>query len=232
MPAAMREDSDRFRWSPRRLFPEIPNSAASSVTRIIMFTGLVEETGEVASLELSAEGARLTVRAQLILEGLQIGDSIAINGCCLTATKIGNGTVSFDLLQETLRLTNLHALTAGAPVNLERALAAGARLGGHFVQGHIDCTSKVIDFSPSGADFRLEIALPASSQQYVVTKGSIAVDGISLTVAEVTPDSFILWIIPHTLAATNLRAKKAGDLANLEFDLLAKYVERMLAVRG
>lgn len=196
-----------------------------------MFTGLVEETGEVVSLELSPEGARLTIRASLILDGLQIGDSIAINGCCLTATTIGDGAITFDLLQETLRLTNLHTLAAGAPVNLERALAAGARLGGHFVQGHIDCTAEVLAFEASGADYRLEIALDARFQQYVASKGSIAVDGISLTVAEVGPTSFTLWIIPHTLAVTNLRAKKAGDLVNLEFDLLAKYVERMLAVR-
>ena len=196
-----------------------------------MFTGLVEETGEVASLALSPKGARLSVRARVVLEGLQIGDSIAVNGCCLTATTIAGDSVSFDLLQETLRLTNLHALAPGAPVNLERALAAGARLGGHFVQGHIDCTSEVLAFEPSGADYRLEIALPAQFQQYVASKGSIAVDGISLTVAEVSTSSFTLWIIPHTLAATNLRAKKPGDLVNLEFDLLAKYVERMLAVR-
>ncbi|MGV3530965.1 MAG: riboflavin synthase [Chthoniobacteraceae bacterium] len=197
-----------------------------------MFTGLVEETGEVASLAISTGGARLTIKAKRVLEGLKVGDSIAVNGCCLTATSFDHETISFDLLQETVRLTNLHALQPGAPVNLERALAAGARLGGHFVQGHIDCTAKVIDFTPSGADFRLDVAIPPGSAQYLVPKGSIAVDGISLTVAEVGPESFTLWIIPHTLAATNLRAKKGGDLVNLEFDLLAKYVERMLAVRG
>ncbi len=197
-----------------------------------MFTGLIEETGEVAALELSPKGARLSIQASLVLEGLRIGDSVAINGCCLTAASIDGGVIAFDLLQETLRRTNLHALQPGSPVNLERALAAGARLGGHFVQGHIDGTAEVLAFAPSGADYRLEIALPATARQYLVTKGSIAVDGISLTVAELAPHSFTLWIIPHTLAATNLRAKHAGDLVNLEYDLLAKYVERMLAVRG
>lgn len=196
-----------------------------------MFTGLVEETGELLALERSATGAHLTLRAPLVSTDAQLGDSIAVNGCCLTLTARDGTTLSFDLLGETLDRTNLGALTAGAPVNLERALAAHSRLGGHFVQGHIDTTSRVLAFEKVNADHRLEIALPAEFAGYVAFKGSIAIDGISLTVAEVRPASFTVWIIPHTLAVTNLRAKHAGDFVNLEFDLLAKYVERLLATR-
>jgi riboflavin synthase len=196
-----------------------------------MFTGLVEETGELLALERSATGAHLTLRAPLVSTDAQLGDSIAVNGCCLTLTARDGTTLSFDLLGETLDRTNLGAVTAGAPVNLERALAAHSRLGGHFVQGHIDTTSRVLAFEKVNADHRLEIALPAEFAGYVAFKGSIAIDGISLTVAEVRPASFTVWIIPHTLAVTNLRAKRAGDFVNLEFDLLAKYVERLLATR-
>jgi riboflavin synthase len=196
-----------------------------------MFTGLVEETGELLALERSATGAHLTLRAPLVSTDAQLGDSIAVNGCCLTLTARDGTTLSFDLLGETLDRTNLGAVTAGAPVTLERALAAHSRLGGHFVQGHIDTTSRVLAFEKVNADHRLEIALPAEFAGYVAFKGSIAIDGISLTVAEVRPASFTVWIIPHTLAVTNLRAKRAGDFVNLEFDLLAKYVERLLATR-
>jgi riboflavin synthase len=194
-----------------------------------MFTGLVEETGTLLAFERSSSGARLTLRAPLVCTDAQLGDSIAVNGCCLTVTAREGETLSFDLLAETLARTNLGELQTGTPVNLERALAAHARLGGHFVQGHIDTTSEVLAFEPVGADYRLEIALPRDVAHYVAFKGSIAIDGISLTVAEVQADRFVLWIIPHTLAVTNLRTKKAGDRVNLEFDLLAKYVERILA---
>lgn len=197
-----------------------------------MFTGLVEETGALLALERSASGARLTVRAPLTGTDARLGDSIAVNGCCLTVTACDSATLAFDLLAETLDRTNLGTLAPGAPVNLERALAAHSRLGGHFVQGHIDTTSRVLAFEKVQADHRLEIALPAEFAGYVAFKGSIAIDGISLTVAEVRPASFVVWIIPHTLAMTNLRAKSAGDFVNLEFDLLAKYVERLLAVRA
>ena len=194
-----------------------------------MFTGLVIETGELISLERTGESARLTLRAPSSGPSAQIGDSIAVNGCCLTVTARDGERVSFDLLAETLRLTNLGALSPGAKVNLEPALSAGAKLGGHFVQGHVDTTAEVLDFSPHGSDFRLEIALPPDFAQYVAFKGSIAVDGISLTVAEVKDASFVCWIIPHTREATNLAARKKGDRVNLEFDLLAKYVERIVA---
>lgn len=196
-----------------------------------MFTGLVEETGELLSLERSAGGARLTVRAPLVTQDVRIGDSVAVNGCCLTVTVQEGQTLAFDLLAETLARTNLGALTPGTPVNLERALAAHARLGGHFVQGHVDTTSALIGFEQVQADYRLEIALPREFARYVAFKGSIAIDGISLTVAQIHEASFVVWIIPHTFAVTNLRSKKAGDLVNLEFDLLAKYVERIVATR-
>ncbi len=197
-----------------------------------MFTGLVEETGTLLAHDRSAAGARLTLRAPLVASDAKLGDSIAVNGCCLTVTAQEGDTLAFDLLAETLARTNLGALAPGAPVNLERALAAHARLGGHFVQGHVDTTSEVRRFEQVGADYRLEIALPAEFAHYVAFKGSIAIDGISLTVAEVQgADHFVVWIIPHTLAVTNLQAKKAGERVNLEFDLLAKYVERILATR-
>ncbi len=194
-----------------------------------MFTGLVIETGEIVSLTRTGESARLTLRAPATGPGAQIGDSIAVNGCCLTATVRDGERVSFDLLAETLRLTNLGSLAPGSRVNLEPALGAGAKLGGHFVQGHVDTTAEVLDFSPHGADFRLEVALPADFAQYVAHKGSIAVDGISLTVAEVKDASFMCWIIPHTRTVTNLAARSKGGRVNLEFDLLAKYVERIVA---
>lgn len=194
-----------------------------------MFTGIVEETGEVLSLARSETGARLTLRASLVTQDTQVGDSVAVNGCCLTITGMRDRELSFDLLNETLERTNLKDLRQGSLVNLERALAANGRLGGHFVQGHIDCPSRVISFEKKGADYRLEVALPAEFARYVVFKGSIAVNGISLTAAELHDESFVIWIIPHTMEVTNLRAIKAGDLVNLEFDLLAKYIERIHA---
>jgi riboflavin synthase len=194
-----------------------------------MFTGLVEETGELLSLERSATGVRLTVRAPLVSSDTRIGDSVAVNGCCLTVVSRADNTLSFDLLEESLARTNLRDLSPGARVNLERALAANARLGGHFVQGHIDCTSVVGAFEAQGPDRRLEIALPPEFAHLVAFKGSIAIDGISLTIAEVREDSFVVWIIPHTFEVTNLRTRRTGDRVNLEFDLLAKYLDRMLA---
>jgi riboflavin synthase len=195
-----------------------------------MFTGLVEATGQVVALTPREDGARLTLRVPFATE-VQAGDSIAANGCCLTAVAPHADEISFDLLRETLARTNLGDLQPGEPVNLERALAANARLGGHFVQGHIDTTAAVLGFEARGADWRLEVALPEEFARYVVGKGSIAVDGISLTVAEVLPASFVCWIIPHTREVTNLHAKRAGQRVNLEVDLLAKYVERLIAAR-
>jgi riboflavin synthase len=194
-----------------------------------MFTGLVEECGAVSSLSLMESGARLTVRAPLVSSDAQLGDSIAVNGCCLTVTARDGEALSFDLLRETLERTSLREAKPGSVVNLERALAAHARLGGHFVQGHIDGAAEIVAFEPVEADHRLEIALAPEFAKYVAYKGSIAIDGISLTVAEVKAASFVVWIIPHTLAVTNLRTRRAGDRVNLECDLLAKYVERIVS---
>jgi riboflavin synthase len=194
-----------------------------------MFTGLIEETGKVLKLQHDKRGSsQLLIFAPQIAHELRIGDSVAVNGCCLTVVQHDAETIRFDLLEETLQRTNLGTLQTGSLVNLERALAVGARMGGHFVQGHIDCTAPVLSFEPAGADRRLEISLPAEFARYVVFKGSIAVNGISLTVAETREKSFVLWIIPHTLEMTNLREIEPSSLVNLEFDLLAKYVERLL----
>lgn len=194
-----------------------------------MFTGLVEETGEVLSLHTAPSGGvRLSLKATLIAPTTNLGDSIAVNGCCLTVSSKESHTLSFDLLQETLARTSLADVQPGSIVNLERALSAGSRMGGHFVQGHIDGTSEILRIEPVGADMRLQIALPPEGSRYLIHKGSIAVDGISLTIAELDEKSFTLWIIPHTRAMTNLRSRHPGDRVNLEYDLLAKYVEKML----
>ena len=194
-----------------------------------MFTGIIEETGRVMWLRRSStSGLQIQIAAPGIVRGLNQGDSVALNGCCLTAASHRGELIVFDLLQETLDRTNLHRLRPGAPVNLERALRADGRLGGHFVQGHVDCTSTVSSLEKKGDDYRLEIALPQEFAQLVVFKGSIAINGISLTVAAVGPESLTVWIIPHTREHTNLQAAQAGDLVNLEFDVLAKYVERIL----
>ena len=197
-----------------------------------MFTGLVEELGEVVSLEQAPlGGVRLTLSAPAIALEAQLGDSVAVNGCCLTVAAKQDGLLRFDLLQETLARTSLGGVQPGGCVNLERALAAGGRLGGHFVQGHVDCTAPILALEHQGSDVRLEVALPKEGARYLVEKGSIAVDGISLTVAQLEEGSFVLWIIPHTLAHTNLGRRRVGEKVNLEYDLLAKYVERMLAHR-
>jgi riboflavin synthase len=197
-----------------------------------MFTGIIEETGEVESFARTASAWRLRVSARAALGGLAEGESVAVNGCCLTAVGFGDGTISFDVLEETRRLTNLQDIVAGAPVNLERSLRADSRLGGHFVTGHIDGRGTIEVLEARGADHYLRVRGPAGGGRLVIQKGSIAVDGISLTVADVDGDAFAAWIIPHTLAVTNLRVRGAGDLVNLEFDMLGKYVEKMLQSRG
>jgi riboflavin synthase len=195
-----------------------------------MFTGLVEAMGSVRSLDKRGDGARLTLETPLA-EQLQLGESLAVNGCCLTVTDSVNGTVAFDLLGETLDRTNLGALAHGARVNLERALRADGRFGGHFVQGHIDTTAEVISAQGTGTDLNLIISLPSSGARYLIEKGSIAVNGISLTVATLGADCFGLWIIPHTLQETNLGDLKSGSPVNLEYDMLAKYAEKQIAAR-
>ncbi|MBA2271920.1 MAG: riboflavin synthase [Chthoniobacterales bacterium] len=193
-----------------------------------MFTGLVEEVGTVLWVRATEGGTQLQIAAPGIAQDIRIGDSVAVNGCCLTVTASRREQLTFDLLEETLDRTNLRTLGRDTPVNLERALAAGARLGGHFVQGHIDCAVRALACEERGADHRLEIELPPDFAHYVADKGSVAINGISLTVAEVLPESFAVWIIPHTRRHTNLRAIAPDDRLNVEFDLLAKYVERML----
>jgi len=191
-------------------------SGAALVESGGMFTGLVEETGTTAALHRREGASRLILNAPGIWADCHEGESIAVNGCCLTvAAPPAEGRIEFDLLEETLRRTNLGHLAAGTAVNLERALPANGRLGGHFVQGHVDCVAPVRAWEPVGLDYRLEIELPREFARYVVEKGSIAVDG---------------WIIPHTREVTNLGGVAAGASVNLEFDMLAKYVERILKV--
>ena len=194
-----------------------------------MFTGLIEEVGNVLEIRATEHGTQLQVAASHITKKIRTGDSVAVNGCCLTLSAHRGEELSFDLLEETLDRTNLKTLRHDSPVNLERSLSANGRFGGHFVQGHVDCAARILTFEQSGGDHRLEIELPAEFAHYVASKGSIAVNGISLTVAKVLPERFVVWIIPHTKRHTNLDDAKVGDSLNLEFDILAKYVERMLS---
>ena len=196
-----------------------------------MFTGLVEETGSVAAFEPEAGAWKLAIAARAVSQDAVVGDSIAVNGCCLTVAQRGETQLFFDVLEETRRLTNFSALRRDALVNLERSLRFGGKVGGHFVTGHIDTTGLIEAFESRGKDHYLRVRIPSEFNRYIVHKGSIAVDGISLTVAEVTGDAFAVWIIPHTLTVTNLAEKKVGDAVNLEFDLLGKHVEKLLLAR-
>jgi riboflavin synthase len=196
-----------------------------------MFTGLIEATGTVLALESRGEQARLTLELPFAGE-LTLGDSVAVNGCCLTVAANSAAGTGFDLLTQTLRVTSLGSLAMGSVVNLERALRAGDRLGGHFVQGHVDAIGHIGGLDPSGQDHRLEVALPPEIHRLCVDKGSLAVDGISLTVAELTGTSAVFWITPHTWSHTHLHAARPGQPVNLEADLLAKYVDRLLDRRS
>ena len=197
-----------------------------------MFTGLVEEIGLCEDLQRSAGSARLLIQAPGISCGVKIGDSISVNGCCLTAISIRDGIMTFDLLDETLQRTNLQDLIPGKKVNLERSLLADGRLGGHFVQGHVDATIPVVAILQQGSDLRIDFKVPPEFAAYVAYKGSVAINGVSLTIAEVTADSFAVWIIPHTASHTNLGDLREGDLVNLECDMLAKYAARIMQMRG
>lgn len=197
-----------------------------------MFTGIVEETGRVVAFTQNAAAWRLQISATATLAGAALGDSIAVNGCCLTVVHLDARHFYFDVLEETRRLTNFPALAPGAPVNLERSLRFDGKVGGHFVTGHIDGLGVIEVFEPRGADHYLRVRAPAAGGRYVIHKGSIAIDGISLTVAEVDGDNFAVWLIPHTLAVTNLHARRVGERVNLEFDLLGKYVEKLLPSRA
>ena len=193
-----------------------------------MFTGIVEGVGIVKSLEEKEESWLLQLDLPFTDgDGLKSGASLAVNGCCLTMREDGVEHGSFDLLEETLQRTNLGSLKPGDRVNLERSLPANGRLGGHFVTGHIDGLGKIEIFEPRGKNLYLKVGVDADGAKYLVDKGCIAVDGCSLTVCDVEDRSFAVWLIPHTLDKTNLQGRGAGDLLNLEFDLLAKYVERI-----
>jgi len=194
-----------------------------------MFTGLIEDVGRVVAAHATEHDAKLEIGAPSTAKQVRAGQSIAVNGCCLTLTSRRGDRLTFDLLEETIARTNLRDLQPNSPVNLERALRADGRLGGHFVQGHVDCVSRIMAFDKKGPDFRLEIEMPKEFAPYVASKASIAVNGISLTVADVLPKRFVAWIIPYTKRHTNLDCAKTGDLVNLEFDILAKYVARMVA---
>ena len=196
-----------------------------------MFTGIVETTGQIKRAELTSNGGTQLVIGTELANELEIGASLALNGCCLTVTGVSGSEIRFDLLGETLRRTNLGDLKPGDVINLERPMLANGRFDGHVVQGHIDTTARIESIQPAGSDHRVEIALPESFSRYVVFKGSVTIDGISLTVVELHPDRFVMWIIPHTWQVTNLHQRKPGDRVNLEFDLIAKYVERMLDTR-
>jgi riboflavin synthase len=197
-----------------------------------MFTGLIEEVGTVIAVNTSKSGNQLKIAAPRVAKKIRPGDSLAVNGCCLTLNSHRGDELIFDLLKETIARTNLKNLQRKQLVNLERAVTASERFGGHFIQGHIDCVSPVIACQQSDADFQLEIELPDTFAHYVARKGSIAVNGISLTVADVLPKSFVTWIIPYTKTHTNLDRVQTGNLMNLEFDILAKYVERMVSRYG
>lgn len=193
-----------------------------------MFTGIVETTGRVAKLEATADGGRLELVDVSFAAELALGESVAVNGCCLTVVSTAGGIVKFDLLQQTLRLTNLGDLAPGDAVNLERAMQAGGRFSGHFVQGHVDGTGRILAWEPHGQDYRLEVSIPAELHRLVILRGSITIDGMSLTAAEVGTESVTIWITPHTRAVTNLRTAEAGRRVNIEIDMLAKYVEQLL----
>ena len=201
-----------------------------------MFTGIIEETGVVERIRPAAKAIELIIRVRRCGNGLKTGDSLAVNGCCLTVVKRRRGPkhqlLQFDLLRETWQRTNLQFAQVGSLVNLERPLKANGRWDGHFVTGHIDAIGRIHRWERSGKDHVLDIAAPPDVMRHVVKKGSLAVDGISLTVAAVRKKSFRIWIIPHTYAVTALRQRKVGDAVNLEADILGKYVARFIACRN
>lgn len=194
-----------------------------------MFTGIVEELGEVTAVEQLAEASRFRLRGPVVTDGAKHGDSIAVNGVCLTVVETAEGEFTADVMQETLNRSSLGALEKGSRVNLERPMALGGRLGGHLVQGHVDGTGEILSRTPSEHWEIVKVALPAHLSRYVVEKGSITVDGVSLTVVEAAADYFTISLIPTTLALTTLGIKQPGDPVNLEVGVLAKYVERLLA---
>ncbi|MGW6271305.1 riboflavin synthase [Streptomyces sp. NPDC055060] len=196
-----------------------------------MFTGIVEELGEITAVENLDDASRFRVRGPVVTDGAKHGDSIAVNGVCLTVVEHEGDEFTADVMAETLNRSSLGALAAGSRVNLERPTAVGDRLGGHIVQGHVDGTGEIVDRKPSEHWEIVKISLPADLSRYVVEKGSITVDGVSLTVVDAGIDYFTISLIPTTLALTTLGSKQPGDPVNLEVDVIAKYVERMLGDR-
>ena len=196
-----------------------------------MFTGLVEEVGMVEACITGERSGSLAVQVVSIHEDTRLGDSIAVNGCCLTVIAQDGDLLTFDVVPETFVRTNLGGLKPGDAVNLERPLAANGRLGGHFVQGHIDGVGAVLAIQPEENAVIMEISVPVGLRRYFVEKGSVTVDGVSLTVAEVRLESFTIWTIPHTRKVTTLGCRRVGEQVNLECDLLGKYIERLLAQR-
>ncbi|MBL9135817.1 MAG: riboflavin synthase [Verrucomicrobiales bacterium] len=200
-----------------------------------MFSGIVEEAGRIHRIRRTQQGIRMEVQCAKVGRGTKIGDSVAVNGCCLTLVglaRMGRGwRLHFDLLEETWRKTSFDGLDKGSLVNLEGSLRLNDRIGGHFVTGHVDGTGEITRWEKSGADWVLEVKPPASMMNYFIYKGSVAIDGISLTVAEVIKDRIRIWIIPHTWEVTNLQERTVGHRVNLEADLLGKYVERLIEAR-
>lgn len=201
-----------------------------------MFTGIIEETGVIERIHPTDKSIELTVRVALCGRGLKVGDSLAVNGCCLTvvkkSTRAKKTLVQVDLLQETWKRTSFQSSVVGALVNLERSLRPSDRMGGHFVTGHVDGTGRILRWERAGQDWMLDIEAPPEVMRYIVFKGSVAIDGISLTVAAVKKKHFRIWIIPHTYEVTNLHQKKAGDPVNLEADLIGKYVHQFVSARS
>ncbi len=196
-----------------------------------MFTGIVEEAGRVVSFQPEAEAWALVIASDMVRQDAALGDSIAINGCCLTIARLTDGHLHFDVLEETRRLTNFNSFRPGSLVNLERSLRFGGKVGGHFVTGHIDTTGEILVLEPRGKDHYLRVRVPGTFARYIVQKGSIALDGISLTIAEIADDEFAVWLIPTTMHVTNLHARQTGDTLNLEFDLLGKHIEKLMSYR-
>ena len=196
-----------------------------------MFTGLIGELGSITAIEKSESSAVFTINAPKLISQIAVGDSVALNGVCLTATAISGATFTADVMIQTLSLTSLSQLSVASPVNLELAAQLNARMGGHMVQGHVDGVAKVVGLTPGDKWAQFDITVPAHLAKYIVNQGSICLDGVSLTVGGIDDSNNVVtvWLIPETLAATNLSGKKAGDLVNVEVDVLAKYVERLLA---
>jgi riboflavin synthase len=196
-----------------------------------MFTGLIAELGRVVEIERGNESAIFTIQAPLLISQIKVGDSISVNGVCLTATSVKESSFSADVMIQTLKITSLAKLEIGSPVNLELAAQIDARMGGHIVQGHVDGVAHVVGLTPGDKWARFDITVPQDLGKYIVNQGSIALDGISLTVGEIddTNNQVTVWLIPETLERTNLSTKKAGDLINIEVDVLAKYVERLIS---